>query len=622
VAESVSIEFKGKDQVSGPADRAARALAKLEKQIAAAKQVAAQQKGGLAFQQFQASKLKQIVGEHRAAQAKMVKAQAAASKAWEAEVARTAKRNADAFKLAQKAEADEQKKSVKMLKSIGGLGLGAAKAVGAFGLALGVAGAAAGTLVVKQAAFVQTQKGALGLLLKSKEAGEGAFRDAQDMAVKYGLSVEDTVVNLKKLLAAQFSLGQAKEIVMMTADLKALGATETEVDSVVLALKKIKSAGKLQGDELNMLTEAGVSAELVYKEIGKILKKDVAQIQKMQAAGTLNEKVAIEGIKNAVKAKLNIQALGDAALMNTKTLAGMWDVMKARAEKSLMDIGEKVLPKLIAVAGPMLTQLTDFLAGPEGAAMVDSIASGFVRLVSFIGEAAGAIKSFTQNKTAMTVLKGIAFGLAAAFGAVATVVALVGAVIGAVAAVIFGIGFAIGAVISFIVLAVQKVIDFFRQLWATVSGAASSAFSAATSVGAGIVNGILSGLSAGASLVASKARSLASSAIQAAKEALKIGSPSRVFEGFGLASAQGFAIGLDSPLVPSAAAGVFDPGGLAQAMARGGNRTNNFGGVSTNATISVSGAGDPAAVAAAVQAVMVEELAGAFEQLNIEVSGG
>ena len=255
--------------------------------------------------------------------------------------------------------------------------------------------------------------------------------------------------------------------------------------------------------------------------------------------------------------------------------------------------------------------------------MANDIAAGFISAFKAVGEVVQGVIALTKNKAAMMALKVVAIGLGIAFGAVAAAMAIFGAAIVVVSAAIFAIGFAIGAAIGFLINLASSVAGFFTNLWTTISTAASTAFTSSTGIGTAIVNGIIGGLSAGASAVAEKARSLARDAVKAAKEAVGFGSPAREFIKIGFASAEGFAIGIDDPLVPATVASVFDPSSMTSAFAsRAGGTVNNFGGVKSSASISVSGAGDPAAVAAAVQAVLVNELAGAFEELNLEISGG
>jgi hypothetical protein len=101
--------------------------------------------------------------------------------------------------------------------------------------------------------------------------------------------------------------------------------------------------------------------------------------------------------------------------------------------------------------------------------------------------------------------------------------------------------------------------------------------------------------------------------------ALQISSPSRVFEQLGALTGEGMEQGLTGarPGIDAAAAGLLDPKRLAL---RGGTTVNAR--AQSNASITIPGAADPQATAQAVRDVLVTELAGAFEQLSIQVAGG
>src|SRR5688500_388776 len=172
------------------------------------------------------------------------------------------------------------------LSGIGGSsGLGALAAGGA--IAAGVAVIASGLMMVKDAAlaaaagvaslagsfvsasleamrFAQTSELALGNLLHGGENARAEFDAVRGMAEHLGLNVEDTVGSFKKLLAAQFEVGRAKELIAMGSDLQGIGANAEEVKRALLAITQIKSKGRLQAEEMLQLQEAGISAELVY----------------------------------------------------------------------------------------------------------------------------------------------------------------------------------------------------------------------------------------------------------------------------------------------------------------------------------------------------------------------
>ena len=134
------------------------------------------------------------------------------------------------------------------------------------------------------------------------------------------------------------------------------------------------------------------------------------------------------------------------------------------------------------------------------------------------------------------------------------------------------------------------------------------------------VSGWISAIVSGASAAVSAVVDFAVNVVNAAKDALGISSPSKVFEDIGVNVTAGLEEGITggAPRVSAATAGVVDPNAIA-ALGPGGNITNLS--AKSTATINVQGAGDPGEVAIQVKDILVDELAGTFEQLNIEVSG-
>jgi tape measure domain-containing protein len=90
-----------------------------------------------------------------------------------------------------------------------------------------------------------------------------------------------------------------------------------------------------------------------------------------------------------------------------------------------------------------------------------------------------------------------------------------------------------------------KVASELSGLRSKVTGAISGAGSWLVSAGRAIISGLISGIGQMASAVASRARSVVAGAVSAAKSALKIHSPSAVFQEIGVSTIEGMNIGLE-----------------------------------------------------------------------------
>lgn len=333
---------------------------------------------------------------------------------------------------------------------------GALVATAAF---VGVAAAAikVGVDVAGAASRMESLQMGLNMVAHSAEAGGEAMEFAFTAAQRYGLGVESTAQSMRKLLAAQFSMGAAKDIVRMSADMKALGADAQEVESVIRAITQIKGKGKLQAEELvGQLGEAGISASLVYDELGKIMGKTSAEVQKLITAGKVDADTGILAIQNAVKAKLGIEQLGDAADAASQTLAGTWARLKSSFEAGFLKTSMDAIPALSRLK-PVIESVIDLLQGGKGGA-----------IGSAITEAIGTVVDVVMDLATPANLKAM----------VATFRDLV-AVVPKVVAVVRSVGSALSAVGSAFASGVQ---DGFTMFGASAAGAAPALSSLATSL--------------------------------------------------------------------------------------------------------------------------------------------
>jgi phage-related minor tail protein len=89
------------------------------------------------------------------------------------------------------------------------------------------------------------------------------------------------------------------------------------------------------------------------------------------------------------------------------------------------------------------------------------------------------------------------------------------------------------------------VIDWFKNIFNKVKEAVGNIFEKAKSLGKDIINGMVAGIKALASLPLTAIKNVVSGVTNFIKDKLKIGSPSKVFEGYGLNIVQGLARGIE-----------------------------------------------------------------------------
>lgn len=157
--------------------------------------------------------------------------------------------------------------------------------------------------------------------------GNGArwWQTSSEYAVKFGLHVNEVAQNLMKMKASGFTDSMAQEIFLRMGDLRAVGASTEEIGRALLAIRQIKSIGRLMGEELNQLTEAGVDAEYVYQVLEKRLGKTRIELMRLKEGGKLTSDIVLPAITEAIGVKTKSATAGEAGAAATQgTLSGLW----------------------------------------------------------------------------------------------------------------------------------------------------------------------------------------------------------------------------------------------------------------------------------------------------------
>lgn len=231
-----------------------------------------------------------------------------------------------------------------------------------------LAGTAALGVSIARAAF-EAERLRFGLDRITGGQGGLWFDRAAEYARRFGVNVNETAANLLQMKASGFSDDLTTTIFERTADLRALGATEESIGRALLAIRQIKAAGRLQGDELNQLGEAGIDASFIYAELSKKLGKSTAEIIKLKEAGKLSAEVVIPAIAAAMGTKTGGGAAGSAGeAAASSTVLGQWDRVKAAfSVASVRAIGGDALAPLRQSLG----RFADWLSGSGGQAVAD-----------------------------------------------------------------------------------------------------------------------------------------------------------------------------------------------------------------------------------------------------------
>lgn len=474
------------------------------------------------------------------------------------------------------------------LASVARFGATAATALGAVA-AVAAAGFVKLTGYVREAqAFRESTSFAFEKLLGSKQEAAKALQVANRIAFDTGQDLRETMTGLNSLLAQGFDVKFADQLMRAMADLRVLNP-QANMSGIIRAISQIKSTGRLQGDELMQLAEAGLNIDKVYKQIAAsmgIVDKEgesaTAQVRKLQEAGKISSDTAIKAIMDSLKAqtgkefgKLSSEK-ADKSLEGTlkrigvlrdelvQTMGVDWSPLVGAAQ-ALMEAMKSPAAKEFAASvgkgiGDILKSLLD--VKPEqieagfraAAAGVTALADGAVGLIEFT-----------------KAMSGLASGFSSLYSAIEPVLA---------AFPTFGptIDMAMEAATIAVMGPLLNIITVMSEFGTNIKAAAES-------LGSGIISGIVAGIEANVDAVISAVKGAAEGAIREAKGVLGIASPSKVFRGFGknIMASQALGVRSEAPRmvssVQSASAAAVEAG---QMLARSITNTSSQSNQSVN----------------------------------------
>lgn len=428
-------------------------------------------------------------------------------------------------------------------------------------------GASIGALTVKMADFAQTSRLGFQAVAKHGASAELLFAHARQLAEGLGLDVMDTSKAFTKLLALQFNPKMATDLIKMGADMRGLGTSSEGVQNILAQLGQVQAKGRLQGEELTVLAENGLSTQLVYKHLALQLGKTKDEILNMQQAGKLTSDMAFPAIMAAVMEKTGEKQLGDVGKkIADSTLSGMAGQLKAKAQNGFIDIGTQATPAITGAFKPIAAELDGLFKNKN---LQEGIIIAFERVGQVVQQAIPFVKTFVGAlgdgfAAAWPAMKGAIGILFDGFGSgadwlksvksFATTLGQVAA-FGVTVGVVFG-----GMAVAGLQLAGQTV-DWLMGLWdGMLGGIGRAAFVVSDffanlwdaldfgAIASSLIDGFVNGIKNGVSRVLGAVGELGSATVAGLKDVLGIHSPSKEFEYLGQMSGLGFTQGLEGSL--------------------------------------------------------------------------
>lgn len=184
-------------------------------------------------------------------------------------------------------------------------------------------------------------------LLGDSNRAEVEYGKARGLALQTDLTAKDTVGAQKALMVAGFRGGDLDRALLATLDVASMAAPEDReltMKRLGKAFGDIRSKGKLQGEELKQLTEAGLGRGLILDELrGMGLKGDV---EKQISGGNVNAQMGIAAIERAILKQFGTSKLGQYATGAAGSLSGLMSNRDEALDNILTSIDSEALPAM------------------------------------------------------------------------------------------------------------------------------------------------------------------------------------------------------------------------------------------------------------------------------------
>ncbi|WP_394360737.1 tape measure protein [Amycolatopsis sp. SB7-3] len=230
---------------------------------------------------------------------------------------------------------------------------GATTILAGYGLTAGTvmtgAGVAAVGMGIRFAASQEQAEMAFTTMLGSAQKAQSFVAQLQDFAARTPFDLPSVTTGAQRLMAFGFAAKDVLPTLTAIGDAVAgMGGSAEQIQQVVLAIGQMSAKGKVQGDELLQLTEAGIPA---LRILANAYGTTTAAMQDMISKGLVDSAEAIPKLMSGIEqgtrgAAGETQAFAGMMANQATTLVGIWSNFTDNVNKAL---GQLVTPALPAI---------------------------------------------------------------------------------------------------------------------------------------------------------------------------------------------------------------------------------------------------------------------------------
>lgn len=293
------------------------------------------------------------------------------------------------------------------------------------GLTLPIVGLGAAS--VKAAADMEAMQQQLSTMLQSDVKGAEMFDKIKKMAARTPFGTKDLMSATNTMLG--FGIAQEKVLPLMQQLGDISGGNKDRFQSLALAFSQVSAAGRLQGQDLLQMINAGFNPlEAISKRTGK----SIGQLKDEMAKGAITVEMVEQAMKDATSEGGRFFNMMD---KQSKTALGQWSTMQDNLNQALAEFGVQIMPyaiKALKSFSKLLEWLTSLSPATKKVlvvlggfvAILGPLVSGIGTLITVIGGLSTALTFLSANPIVLTiagwtaVFAGIAAGIWAVIKAI------------------------------------------------------------------------------------------------------------------------------------------------------------------------------------------------------------
>jgi len=277
-----------------------------------------------------------------------------------------------------------------------------------------------GTAMVKSAADMEAAQMQLSTLLGSEEKGAKMFDEIKTMAAKTPFGTKDLIQASNTMLGFGINADKILPYMQQLGDIS--GGNAERFQSLALAFSQVSSAGKLQGQDLMQMINAGFNPlEAMAKRTGK----SIGQLKEEMSKGKITIQMVTQAMEDATSEGGRFYKMMD---KQSKTALGQLSTLLDDLNMTLAEFGKIIIPYCIKGLQKLSAALQWFKelspAAKKTILILAGLAAAVGPLISILGSLTSAIGAVVVACSVLAAHPVVA-AIAAAIAAIIAIIAII-----------------------------------------------------------------------------------------------------------------------------------------------------------------------------------------------------